>query len=242
MNGSLSCLIVYKTEYNKIRVGSVHDGGYVICDGINYDLLLSCGISDDITFEDDFTSKYSVNCLAYDGTIDHLPHYTNPHIQFIKKNISNKETEYTTNLLDVVNSNKNIFLKMDIETFEYQWIQLLSESQLNKFKQIVIEFHFPFTYSEEIFRPRSYPMEIEEKIECLRKLADTHYLVHLHGNNCCGVTIYDNIKVPNVFECTYVRKDLCNTVSVNTDKIPHPLDTPNVAGPDIELSEFPFSV
>ena len=131
---------------------------------------------------------------------------------------------------------------MDIETFEYQWIQILHESHLNKFKQIVIEFHFPFTYAEDIFNSLSYAMDVDDKIDCLKKLANTHYLVHLHGNNCCGTTVYNGITVPNVFECTYVRKDLCTNISINKDKIPNPiLDRPNINGDDIFLEGYPFT-
>ena len=104
---NLDYLIIYNSEYNKIRIGSLNDGGYVIADGLEYDLLLSCGISDDITFEDYFTNKYNVNCYAYDGTINNLPHYNNNKINFIKKNISKIESDITTNLLDIINLNNN---------------------------------------------------------------------------------------------------------------------------------------
>lgn len=240
---NLDYLIIYNSEYNKIRIGSLNDGGYVIADGLEYDLLLSCGISDDITFEDYFTNKYNVNCYAYDGTINNLPHYNNNKINFIKKNISKIESDITTNLLDIINLNNNIFLKMDIETNEFQWLELLKNEHLNKFKQIVIEFHFPFTYEEELFKKLSYPMDINNKINCLDKLSKTHYLIHLHPNNCCGTTIYNNITVPNVFECTYIRKDLCNNIKKNIIKIPDILlDSKNVNyNGDIFLEGYPFT-
>ena len=239
----MDCLLVYASEHPKIRMGSNNDGGYVICDGISYDLLLSCGISDDINFEIEFTIKYNCECYAYDGTIDNLPPTNNDKITFIKKNISTNETETTTTMLNIIDTMDNIFLKMDIETWEYHWINLLNTSQLNKLKQIVIEFHFPFTYSEDIFRPRSYPLEVEEKMKCLKKLSDTHYLLHFHCNNCCGTTTYNDILVPNVFECTYVRKDLCNHISRNTIKIPGELDRPNLPwNDDIKIEGYPFTL
>jgi hypothetical protein len=40
-----------------------------------------------------------------------------------------------------MNKYNNIFLKMDIEGAEYPWLLSLNNDQLNKFKQIVIEFH-----------------------------------------------------------------------------------------------------
>ena len=63
-------LIVYKTEFHKGRVGRLMDGGYVInrLPG-SYDILISGGIANDISFEKDFLIKYSnIKCLAFDGT------------------------------------------------------------------------------------------------------------------------------------------------------------------------------
>lgn len=31
-------------------------------------------------------------------------------------------------------------------------------------------------------------------------------LVHFHPNNCCGIIKYNNITIPKLFECTYIRK------------------------------------
>jgi len=237
----LDYLIVYKpVDYLKIRIGTHGDGGYIICDNIDYKLLLSCGLSDDITFEIDFLKKYNVICYAFDGTINKMPQ-DNDKIHFIKKNISSIESITTTNMFEYINNYDDIFLKMDIETWEYSWIESLSYEQLNKIKQLVIEFHFPFTYSKEIFNNLSYPINVDDKIKCLQKISKTHYLIHLHPNNCCGTTIYNNIIVPNVFECTYIRKDLCKNIEKNNDKIPGALDVKNVINMDeIFLNGYPF--
>ena len=241
----LRALRVFSCEHNKSRIGSENDGGYVIANipGLTYDSFLSCGISDDITFEDAFTELHKIDCYAFDGTIDKLPHDNNSRIHFIKKNIAFSQSDNTTNMHDLMNGKTNIFLKMDIETNEYQWIQSLTREQLIRFAQITIEFHFPFTYSEDIFNRFSYPIEVGSKLECLRRLADTHYLVHLHCNNCCGTTNFNNVAVPNVFECTYIRKDLCKNVGHNIALIPDPvLDRPNIRStPEIHLSGYPFT-
>ncbi len=242
---SLDFLRVFNSEHSKSRVGTNADGGYVIASlpETTYDLFLSCGISNDISFEDAFTDFYKLDCYAFDGTIDKLPHDNNPRIHFIKKNIAKTPSATTTNMHDLMAGKANIFLKMDIETNEYQWIQSLSREQLLQFAQITVEFHFPFTYSEDIFTKFSYPIAVESKLECLRRIADTHYLVHFHCNNCCGTTYVDNVQVPNVFECTYIRKDLCKNVSHNVAPIPDPvLDRPNLNySPDIPLFGYPFT-
>jgi hypothetical protein len=141
----LDFLKVVNCEHEKYRLGNKGDGGYVICKNQEYDILISCGIANDISFEEEFTKTYNVNCLAFDGTINNLPETKNEKITFIKKNISNEKTEKTTNLIDYFHKYDNIFLKMDIETWEYLWLENFPIDLLKKVKQLVIEFHFPFT-------------------------------------------------------------------------------------------------
>lgn len=247
MEYNLDYLIIYNTEYPKIRIGSINDGGYVIAENLNYDILISCGIANDITFEDIFTNKYNIDCLAFDGTINELPHNNNYRIKFIKKNIGSDENDKVTNLKNIIINYKNIFLKMDIESYEFKWLEVLTDDELNKFSQIVIEFHLPFTTYSTLGDYASNLDEeigINRKINCLKRLANSHYLVHLHANNFCGTMLYNNITVPNAFECTYVRKDLCNTITRNTKSIPDTnLDSVNVTNMnEIYLNGYPYTL
>jgi len=83
-------------------------------------------------------------------------------------------------------------------------------------------------------------MPVNAKMEILERLSQTHYLIHFHPNNCCGTTIYNNIIVPNVFECTYIRKDLQFNIGLNDIPIPHPLDKPNTPNNEIYINYYPF--
>lgn len=237
---SLDYLRIFESDHEKIRVGSIHDGGYVIADSLEYDCLISCGIANDIQFEKEFCSKYpTVPCIAFDGTIDQLPE-ENSHIQFVKKNISYFNSERTTTLVDLIEKYDAIFLKMDIESYEFRWFQILTEKQLQKIKQIVVEFHFPWT--EPRIAHFDAPVPIDQKQDVLKKVSQTHTLIHLHSNNCCGIVVYKGCIVPNVFECTYVRKDIQLPERCNTQPLPTPLDRPNVPHADIYLTEYPFVI
>ena len=80
-------LTVFKSPFPKLRLGKDYDGGYVIADvpNVNYTTFLAGGISDDISFEEEFINKYDhVKTFAFDGTIDNLPKENNK-ITFIKK-------------------------------------------------------------------------------------------------------------------------------------------------------------
>lgn len=235
---SLDYLIVYESDNPKTRMGSENDGGYIIVPNLTYDGFISCGIADDTTFEKEFCNLYpNITCLAYDGTIDKLPE-ENARIIFIKKNIDSYNSNDTTNLLETIEKYNDIFLKVDIEGFEYQWLNVLTEDHMKRIKQLVIEFHLPFTEPHHMYSNNSVP--VNEKQEILKKLANTHTLIHLHPNNCCGTSIYNDIIVPNVFECTYLRKDVQSPIRKNKELIPTHLDRPNLDRPEIELTSYPF--
>jgi hypothetical protein len=236
----MDSLIVYKSEFEKIRLGSDNDGGYIIADlPTKYDCFISCGISDDINFEETFIQKYDVKCEAFDGTINNIPKQVN-NLFFNKINIGVDNNEKTTNLKYLITKFDNIMLKMDIETFEFRWIDILTKEDLNKFKQIVIEFHFPF---DDYSLPHlDIPTSSEYKMNILKKITETHYLIHFHPNTACCTKNYQNYTVPNVFECTYIRKDCQNNIGYNKINIPHPLDMKNrVNDNEIYLSGYPFS-
>lgn len=246
-------LTVYKSPYNKKRIGKNNDGGYIICEiDNNYDIFLSGGIEKDISFEIDLLKKYpELKCVAYDGTINELPinnktrkynknkkrNITNiknitandvtSRISFIKKNLGKINNDKISNLAKYFNRYNNIFMKLDIEGGENDLFESLSDEDLTKIKQLVIEFHSP----NQIIIPT--------------RLAKTHWLVHFHGNNYQNVTNINNINVPNVFECTYVRKDDKNSnqqLEYNIDVIPNDsLDMPNNPNePDIKIDYPPF--
>jgi hypothetical protein len=238
---NIDFLKVFKTpSHAKTRLGSKYDGGYVIVDNVcDYDLFISCGISDNIDFELDFLNKYNnVKCLAFDGTISDIP--TNNHnITFIKKNIGCKNDDKTTTLRDYFKNYNNIFLKMDIETFEFIWLHQMSVDELQKFAQIAIEIHFPFTLAEGVFTQLCGVIPVNDKLSIIKKLFKNHKLFHIHGNSHCGECVYAGKKLPNIIECTFVRNDLITDNELSFDDIPDPkLDNVNI----VTDSEIKFTL
>lgn len=223
-----SVLTVYKSPFPKIRLGKDYDGGYIMVDipNIKYDILLSGGILNDISFEEDFIKKYTdAKCIAFDGSIDKLPKQ-NDDITFINKYIGYKNSKTYTNMYDYIDSNNSIFIKMDIEGGEIPWIESLHDNQINKFDQIVIEFHCPFS---------------DKEIDVFDKINKNHILVHFHGNNCCGLRVHKGVNIPNIFECTYLHKKYFNCEpELNKDLIPSSLDMPNTGNPEIHIDYPPF--
>ena len=103
----------------------------------------------------DFSSQsilwqyFNTKCLTFDGTISNF-NTNNDSIKHITKNIRPNNNDLETNLFDIIEEYDDIFLKMDIEGYELEWVQSLTSEQLNKFSQMVIEFHWAFHY-EDVF-------------------------------------------------------------------------------------------
>jgi hypothetical protein len=220
----------------KIRLGNNSDGGYIIGDlEGGYDCYISAGISNEESFTRDFVKRYEMNefnSYAFDGTIQNYPYNYTTNISFIKKNINSFNDDNNSNLFYCIDKYENIFLKMDIEGGEYPWLSSISVEQLQKIKQIVIEFHGITNDSWGCNNPG--------KMECLEKIAKTHYIIHAHGNNH-GI-VQNNI--PDVIELTYVNKKLFESEPpLNRTPLPIPnFDYPNNPNNnvDIDLNVYPF--
>ena len=237
-NSFPDCLTVYDIN-NKIRLGNNGDGGYVIYDIDNqqnqkniYDCYISCGVSNEESFSRDFIKKYNMNkdnSFAFDGTIEDYPYEYTKDITFFKKNIGNKNDDKTTNLDFLFERYNNIFLKMDIEGWEFEWLLQLTQDKLQKIKQIAIEVHG--------VNDDSWNFKQTDKIDCFNKLNEKFYLIHLHGNNNGG--IQNNI--PDVLELTYLNKNVLNYIpEKNKKKLPSNLDYPNCHKDDYQLNIPPF--
>jgi len=234
---NLDLLQVYNFNLKKCRLGEKYDGGYVLAelDG-EYDCYISAGIANEESFSRDFINKYNMNeCNSYgfDGTINNYPCNYTKKISFIKKNINSFNDDDNSNLSFLTDKYNNIFLKMDIEGGEYTWLLSIDETQLNKFKQIIIEFHG--------ITDDGWGCNYNDKVKCLQKLATTHYIIHAHGNNYAKIT--NNI--PDVIELTCINKKIFNSEpKLNSRSLPIiNLDFPNNSdADDINLTFYPFYV
>lgn len=226
-------LNTYSIPNHLIRVGPTRNRGYVIADGLDYDLFISCGVTNDLGFEDAFLTIHNINCIAFDGKINQFPNHRK-NIEWIQKNVGHSTSETTTNLKEYIQNNEKIFLKMDIEGSEFNWLDSMSETELQKFSQIIIDVHWPF----DVYR-----------MNMLNKLNSTHYIIHIHGNNECArdtppylpsgrthdgtVTINNNlltqINLPEILEITYINKNICDNTLVELKQLQFPtaLDYPN---------------
>ena len=238
----MNVFTVYDTHLRRIRLGSKRDGGYVIFDGLQYDHLVSGGIEGNIDFESDFINKYNVSCDAFDNSIDKLPKENNQ-INFCRKTITSVNTERNTNLKSLINGKENVFVKMDIEGGEWDWLESLEQEELNRVTQMTIEIHFFFE-----LRGNDLNTEFRKRLKIIEKLNEYFYLMHVHGNNHSNVFSFDGQQYPSVIECTYVNKKVFMNnpylfVIRNIRNFPNELDmSNNEHGPEINyiLNKPPF--
>ena len=224
----------YKTNLEKLRIGDMSDGGYVISDlGNTYDALYSYGSDDNIKFERAFWDKYKVESYTYDHTISKItdkPDYVN----FFKEGVTAVAQPYlpTDTLTNQIKKNghgdcNNLFMQMDIEGYEWEVLYSTSDDVLKQFSQMIIEFHMkvPLPDAKKIF----------ERMETM------FVPTHIHGNNHEPCPWLD-INFPKAFEVTYVRKDLIDTKEVDMGQFPvDGLDAPNWIGmPDLSLDWWKY--
>jgi len=238
----MESLVLYSPEHPIQRVGKNNDGGYVICNlPGTYDLFISGGVSNDISFENQFLNLYpSLKCYAFDGTVNSLP-TIGQRITFVKKNLGKHESAETTNLKQYMDGHENIFMKIDIEGHEFRLFPEL-ENYMSKIKQLVVEIHSP---GDIKLHPKYFKglddIDHQVMFNMFSMINKTHTLVHVHANNGCMTHVYDDIILPNVFECTFVRNDFVTSKVVNKTPLPLSIDMKNInSKPDYFINYYPF--
>jgi hypothetical protein len=129
--------------------------------------------------------------------------------------------------MDVLESD---FLKIDTEGAEWDCIPDINSNLLKNFRIIVCELHGLTSIGNTAHR------EIVRKT--LQVLTRNHSIVHLHANNCCGLSIVEGVPIPAVIELTFLRNDR-SKFKTSESPIPGPLDFPNMTDrPDLVLNPF----
>jgi hypothetical protein len=233
---------VYECPHPKFRVGKPNDGGYVIASlPGTYDLCLSGGVSDDVSFEEHFVSIYPVACYAFDGTVDSIETM----VHFVKKNLAAETTDCTTNLREYMVDASNIFLKLDIEGHEFRVLPAMIErGDIYRVKQLVMEMHTP---ADIHLAPDYYygltDITNETMFDLMKALSATHTLVHFHANNAPPMQQIDGIDVPHVCELTFIRNDYVAQRRLNTESFPTKIDMKNITDkPEYYFAGFPYTI
>lgn len=215
-----------------IRIGPDEDGGYLLPDDLEgVRACFSPGVDVESRFELQVAER-GIDVFLADYSIE-KPKYDHPRFQFTKKYIGAMDHGIYMTMDSWVaaslpeDSSSDLLLQMDIEGFEYEGIFSMSQSLLNRFRIIVIEFHFFDRLFEKHF--------FKKVNRVFEKLLINHSIVHIHPNNDAKPVTIGGIDLPPYLEFTFVRNDRVNpNAFVSHGK--HPLDQDNVPKESVELS------
>ena len=213
-----------------IRLGPDGDGGYLLpddLDGIRY--AFSPGVSTESGFEAALAERGMQVFLA-DASVDR-PAASHPRFTFDKRFVGCLTDERYITLDDwhaakVGDDAAELLLQMDIEGGEYEALLAASPRLLAKFRIMIVELHsLPQLWNEPFFAVASRMFE---------KLLQSHAVVHIHPNNCCGSVKSAGLEIPRIAEFTFLRRDRLRSTAYRTT-FPHALDRPNVAKAPLHL-------
>jgi hypothetical protein len=195
-----------------IRLGSNDDGGYLVnqYDILKTNTLISFGIGEDWSFENNFVEHNNCKVYGYDGTIETPEDYSLNNKEFINKNVGRRTTDKQLSVSSILESKEDVFLKCDIEGSEYEILEdLIKHSHI--FTGMVIEFH-----------DTNLDKNLDNIVNFIAKIGLR--LVHVHINNWYYLITPYGI-IPTTLEITFSSSN--NLVYDTLLSLPHRLDMPN---------------
>jgi hypothetical protein len=209
-------------DRRKVRIGSPHDGGYVVVDDWTDVVgVLSGGAGDNIDFELEAARRGAVVHL-YDHTVPDLPGSDADLVAFHREPLGSIGTTLVE-ALERMPSDGDLLLKVDIDGGEWD---LLSDSNvdLSRFRQVVFEFHDLHRLDDTVW--------FEAAIGAISRITATHAPVHVHANNFGAYAVLGGVPVPDIVEVTFVRR--ADYALAPSDVVEADIDAPNdPARPDI---------
>jgi hypothetical protein len=219
-----------------VRIGPRGDGGYLLPDDLKeIEVCFSPGVADSSDFELVLANRGMKVFLA-DKSIE-TPPAAHENFNFIKKHIASRDCcqeglitldeWYRSKLSNPSENSPEAILQMDIEGSEYEVIHNSSALLLSRFRIMVIEFHRLYQLADRF--------SFKWMASAIRKLLNTHAIVHMHPNNNRKPLTLHEIKIPATLEITFLRRDrlLPETKPL---VFPHPLDHKSVCNkPDLIL-------
>lgn len=194
-----------------IRIGKSFDGGYLVNkkDVEKTDVLLSVGIGDDCSFEEQFVRVKNCPVVAYDRSSKLHEFFTGSR-KLIYKNMSDTTTNDTIGFVDALKEfDSNVFFKCDIEGDEYKILDDIITNS-HKFSGMVLEVH-------ELTEYKNFDT-IADFVSKIRM-----DLVHVHINNYSYIQHGENY-TPQVLELSFTSS---KNVSLKRElNLPHRLDMP----------------
>lgn len=225
--------------YHLLRLGSKHDGGYLVEKESfdNSNLLISFGLSDNWEFEKDFYNSEK-RVISFDDRLSILFLLKKFIVALIKLNLKissnflfkifdylliklKKDIKFHKKFISNINNSKNINLE-----------HILKKIKINNFHKIFLKVDIEggeYIILDDILKYQDYfegiIIEFHSLNQNLNRIKNfinqlNHSICHIHCNNYAGT---DDSGLPNVIELTLTKYIGKKTLI----KLPHKLDQPN---------------
>lgn len=236
-------VLLFKSSKDLIRIGNQNDGGYLLSksDLELSEVLVSLGISDDWSFEEDFKKKKFVPIFSFDASvgskefikqiIKSIIHLNSPFIIFKRlktffsyrkffKGTNKHIKKFVSGSLITPLSKKGLFISMK-EIFEF----VIDKRIFLKIDIEGSEYRILESILENQDRITGLAIEFHDCDLHIKKIEDfikrfELKLIHIHANNFSLVD--ENSQIPHTLEMTFSR----NSELLKNYELPHPLDMP----------------
>jgi len=220
----------------KVRLGRVHDGGYVCLDDFNdIAAALSFGICQNASWDADVAERGLI-VHQYDHSVAGPP-IAHANFRFNQRKVAANADSECESIESILVHNglmrpASVILKIDIEHDEWDVFAAAPVDALDKFAQVICEFHGFDRINEDRWFKRA--------LYVLSNLNDRFAVVHVHANNHSPLLAIGNLLFPETLEVTYASR--AKYTFRDTDEIfPGTLDTANLAtATDHDLGKFAY--
>jgi hypothetical protein len=223
--------------FEKIRVGSDCDGGYIMLDDFNdIDLALSFGVETNADW-DAVIADRGVAVQQYDYSVDISP-IVDERVKFFKtKIVATKETESEASIGSILSESQvtrdaSVILKIDIEGDEWPVFERCDPADLARFSQILVEFH-SFSLGRD-------PFWLGRATRVMQKIISKFGVFHVHANNWMQMCVVGNVYFPEILEVSFANRARYQ-FDDTSELFPTALDQPNnPLRPDLYLGSFKY--
>lgn len=228
---TLNGLWPVQTNVDLIRIGSPHDGGYVLLDDLDgISDLFSPGVQDNWRFEEELVALTGArpHLLDCNGAPEGIP------FEVRKAFLGGFTDKGQLGVNEWIQScapspQSEWILQMDIEGSEFEVIAGLDHDLLSRFRGVIIELHRLDLLSDAGWHQFVF-------LPFLRKMLDKFVPVHLHANNAAPPLNIYGFQIPRLLEITFWRRDRVETFK-GKPTLPIQLDAKNMPDkPDIDLN------
>lgn len=193
-----------------IRLGRDHDGGYMCIDHLDQcDCLVSCGICDDVSFDLCFAER-GITVHQYDDSIAEPPEM-HANFKFHRWRVSGEncpernEHSLDSILREDLKGTSHAVVKLDIESSEWAALGQCDPALL---KQHVVALYLECHDLSRLLEDDFY----QKAVAVFSKLREDYVPISLHPNNCGELMIFGNRVFPDVFELSFIRKDVVEPI------------------------------